>query len=96
MIPFLYLMNSTFASPSKQKKPSSWSHPMGAQSDPELKNMEPAINGVNLHKLVDMMSKPSEIDFRSCLLLPSVPIGTRAADGGAGQWQVLLGYIGDL
>lgn len=63
---------------SLQTMVSTWQQFMGAQSDPELKNMEPAINVMNLHKLVDMMSKPSEIDFRSCLLLPPVPIGARA------------------
>ncbi|KAL3804244.1 hypothetical protein ACHAWO_009845 [Cyclotella atomus] len=70
---------------SLQTMVTTWQQFMGAQSDPELKNMEPAINVMNLHKLVDMMSKPSEIDFRSCLLLPPVPIGNRASDGDAGE-----------
>ena len=52
-----------------------WQQFMGAQNDPDLKDMEPAINVMNLHKLVKMMSEPSEIDFRSCLLLPPIPAG---------------------
>ena len=66
---------------SLQTMVSTWQQFMGAQSDPDLKNMEPAINVMNLHKLVDMMSKPSEIDFRSCLLLPPIPMGGSAAAG---------------
>jgi hypothetical protein len=62
---------------SLQTMVSTWQQFMSAQSDPDLKNMEPAINVMNLHKLVEMMSKPSEIDFRSCLLLPPVPVGPR-------------------
>jgi hypothetical protein len=89
---------------SLQTMVSTWQQFMGAQSDPELKNMEPAINVMNLHKLVDMMSKPSEIDFRSCLLLPPVPIGTRSAAGDAaeiagaagGQMGGGGGTLGDL
>lgn len=60
---------------SLQNMVSTWQQFMSAQNDPELKNMEPAINVMNLHKLVEMMRQPSEIDFRSCLLLPPVPIG---------------------
>ena len=61
-----------------------WQQFMGAQSDPELKDMEPAINVMNLHKLVDMMKEPSEIDFRSCLLLPPIPAGAGGAAAGGG------------
>ena len=58
-----------------------WQQFMGSQSDPDMKDMEPAINVLNLHKLVDMMKEPSEIDFRSCLLLPPIP--ARAGPGAA-------------
>jgi hypothetical protein len=58
---------------SLQTMVATWQQFMSAQADPELKDMEPAINVMNLHKLVDMMTKPSEIDFRSCLLLPPIP-----------------------
>jgi hypothetical protein len=89
---------------SLQTMVSTWQQFMSAQADPELKNMEPAINVMNLHKLVDMMSKPSEIDFRSCLLLPPVPVGARAAAGddaagmasAGGQMGGGGGTLGDL
>jgi hypothetical protein len=62
-----------------------WQQFMGSQSDPDMKDMEPAINVLNLHKLVDMMKEPSEIDFRSCLLLPPIPrAGPGAAAAAAG------------
>jgi hypothetical protein len=60
---------------SLQTMVATWQQFMSAQGDPELKNMEPAINVMNLHKLVEMMRQPSEIDFRSCLLLPPIPAG---------------------
>lgn len=59
-----------------------WQQFMGAQNDPELKDMEPAINVLNLHKLVEMMKEPSEIDFRSCLLLPPIPAGSTGGPVG--------------
>jgi len=59
-----------------------WQQFMSGQNDPDLKNMEPAINVMNLHKLVEMMREPSEIDFRSCLLLPPIPAGVGAGSGG--------------
>ncbi|KAL7505989.1 hypothetical protein ACHAWX_000635 [Stephanocyclus meneghinianus] len=68
---------------SLQTMVSTWQQFMSSQSDPDLKSMEPAINVMNLHKLVEMMSKPSEIDFRSCLLLPPVPVGPKQSDLGA-------------
>ena len=36
---------------------------------------------MNLHKLVEMMREPSEIDFRSCLLLPPIPTGSGMGSG---------------
>jgi hypothetical protein len=44
-----------------------------SQSAPEMQGVEPAINLMSLHDLVDMMQKESEIDFRSVVLVPSVP-----------------------
>lgn len=67
-----------------------WQQFMASQNDPSMKDMEPAINVMNLHKLVKMMSEPSEIDFRSCLLLPPIPAGVgpeadaKAAAAGVG------------
>lgn len=66
-----------------------WQQFMGSQSDTDMKDMEPAINVLNLHKLVNMMKEPSEIDFRSCLLLPPIPSrsgpGAAASAAGAGM-----------
>jgi len=39
------------------------------------KNVEPAINLMDLHELVGKMQEESEIDFRNVLLIPSVPMG---------------------
>lgn len=61
---------------SLQSMVGTWQQFMSAQNDPEMKDMEPAINVMNLHKLVEMMKEPSEIDFRSCLLLPPIPPGS--------------------
>jgi len=61
-----------------------WQQFMAAQADPEVKDMEPAINVMNLHKLVEMMGEPNQIDFRNCLLMPSMPAaGAEDASGGA-------------
>lgn len=39
------------------------------------KNVEPAINLMDLHELVGKMQQESEIDFRNVLLIPAVPMG---------------------
>mmetsp|Transcript_54086 Transcript_54086/g.114883 ORF Transcript_54086/g.114883 Transcript_54086/m.114883 type:complete len:371 (-) Transcript_54086:63-1175(-) len=74
---------------SLQSMVATWQQFMASQNDPGLKDMEPAINVMNLHKLVEMMKEPSEIDFRSCLLLPPIPAG--AAGGGAGAPSAGMG-----
>ncbi len=51
------------------------------QSAPEMQGTEPAINLMALHDLVEMMQKESEIDFRSVVLVPSVPEGPPGATG---------------
>ena len=53
------------------------------QSAPEMQGVEPAINLMALHELVEMMQKESEIDFRSVVLVPSVPEGPPGAAGAA-------------
>mmetsp|Transcript_35983 Transcript_35983/g.61380 ORF Transcript_35983/g.61380 Transcript_35983/m.61380 type:complete len:368 (+) Transcript_35983:95-1198(+) len=68
---------------SLQSMVTTWQQFMASQNDPELKDMEPAINVMNLHKLVEMMKEPSEIDFRSCLLLPPIPTGPMGGPGAA-------------
>ena len=41
---------------------------------PELQGVEPAINLMSLHELVDLMQKESEVDWRNVVLVPGVPI----------------------
>jgi len=43
--------------------------------DPNAKDVEPAINLMDLHELVQKMQEESEIDFRNVLLIPPVPMG---------------------
>jgi len=78
---------------------STWQQFMASQNDPEMKDMEPAINVMNLHKLVEMMREPSEIDFRSCLLLPPIPAGAgaggpQAAAASAGGAEAQMAGMG--
>mmetsp|Transcript_36150 Transcript_36150/g.87248 ORF Transcript_36150/g.87248 Transcript_36150/m.87248 type:complete len:366 (+) Transcript_36150:59-1156(+) len=70
---------------SLQTMVATWQQFMTSQSDPDMKDMEPAINVMNLHKLVAMMREPSEIDFRSCLLLPPIPAGAAGGGSAAGM-----------
>lgn len=52
----------------------------GAAAD--LQGVEPAINLMSLHDLVEMMSKESEIDWRHVVLVPPTP-DTPVSGGGA-------------
>lgn len=61
---------------SLQNMVSTWQQFM-TQAPPEAQNVEPAINLMSLHDLIDMMQKESEIDFRNVVLVPPVP----AAEG---------------
>jgi len=45
----------------------------------EAKDVEPAISLMDLFELVQRMQEESEIDFRSVVLVPPVPMGTGAA-----------------
>lgn len=46
------------------------------QSAPaDIQGMEPAINLMSLHELVDLMQKESEVDWRNVVLVPGTPIG---------------------
>eukprot|EP00980_Cylindrotheca_fusiformis_P030702 scaffold25278_cov132-Cylindrotheca_fusiformis.AAC.3 len=53
-----------------------------SSANPELQGVEPAINLMSLHDLVDMMKKESEIDFRNVVLVPSAPEGEGPAPSG--------------
>jgi len=84
---------------SLQTMVTTWQQFMSSQIDPEMKDMEPAINVMNLHKLVEMMREPSEIDFRSCLLLPPIPAGAgaggpQAAAASAGGAEAQMAGMG--
>jgi hypothetical protein len=52
--------------------------------DPNAKDVEPAINLMDLHELGAKMQEESEIDFRNVLLIPPVPMG----QGGPENTQV--------
>jgi len=52
-----------------------------SQAGPELQGVEPAINLMSLHDLIEMMQKESEIDFRHVVLVPSAP----DAEGSVGS-----------
>jgi len=58
---------------SLQNMVGTWQQFMG--QDPNVKDVEPAINLMDLHELVAKMQEESEIDFRNVLLIPPVPMG---------------------
>jgi hypothetical protein len=45
-----------------------------AQAPSDLQGVEPSINLMALHDLVEMMQKESEIDFRNVVLVPPTPL----------------------
>jgi len=47
----------------------------------DVQGVEPAINLVSLHEMVEMMQKESEVDWRNVVLVPSTPIS--GGDDGA-------------
>ena len=57
------------------------------QASPEVQGVEPAINLMSLHDLVEMMQKESEIDFRHVVLVPSVPTSAEGPAGGTASVQ---------
>jgi len=59
---------------SLQNMVGTWQQFMSQMTDAS-KNVEPAINLMDLHELVGKMQSESEIDFRNVLLIPSVPMG---------------------
>lgn len=48
---------------------------------PEMQGIEPAINLLSLHEMVDMMQKESEVDWRSVVLVPAAPLGAGGPPG---------------
>lgn len=57
---------------SMQNMVQTWSNFM-KQAPADIQGVEPAINLLSLHDLVDMMQKESEIDWRNVVLVPSAP-----------------------
>jgi len=53
------------------------------QAPADIQGVEPAINLMSLHDLVDMMQKESEVDWRHVVLVPLAPISSGGADSGA-------------
>jgi len=67
---------------SLQNMVSTWQQFM-TQAPTDVQNVEPAINLMSLHDLIDMMQKESEIDFRNVVLVPPVPASE--GEGPAGM-----------
>jgi hypothetical protein len=72
------------------------------QAAPDMQGVEPAINLMSLHDLVDMMKKESEIDFRNVVLVPSSSAAEGDDDdaglGGGGDPMANMGggTLGDI
>lgn len=64
---------------SLQNMVSTWQQFMQAAPE-EVQGVEPAINLISLHEMVEMMQKDSEVDWRNIVLVPSAPVG--GEDGG--------------
>lgn len=66
-----------------------------ASAGPEIQGVEPAINLMSLHDLVEMMKKESEIDFRNVVLVPAAPETEPAgAAASAGPSNAMAGMGG--
>lgn len=59
-----------------------------SQAPQELQGVEPAINLMALHDLVEMMQKESEIDFRNVVLVPPTPLSMNGGEGPAAATDV--------
>ena len=71
------------------------------QAPSDVQNVEPAINLMSLHDLIDMMQKESEIDFRNVVLIPPVPVSegraNMPAEGAADPMASMGGStLGDI
>lgn len=71
------------------------------QAPSDVQNVEPAINLMSLHDLIDMMQKESEIDFRNVVLIPPVPVSegraNMSAEGAADPMASMGGStLGDI
>eukprot|EP00568_Trieres_chinensis_P009264 CAMPEP_0183292410 /NCGR_PEP_ID=MMETSP0160_2-20130417/1472_1 /TAXON_ID=2839 ORGANISM="Odontella Sinensis, Strain Grunow 1884" /NCGR_SAMPLE_ID=MMETSP0160_2 /ASSEMBLY_ACC=CAM_ASM_000250 /LENGTH=369 /DNA_ID=CAMNT_0025453353 /DNA_START=155 /DNA_END=1264 /DNA_ORIENTATION=+ len=68
-----------------------------SQAPGDVQDVEPAINLMELHELVDLMRKESEIDFRNTILIPPVPMGAGGPEGteAKSEEEQLAGMGGD-
>ena len=48
----------------------------------DVQGVEPSINLMSLHELVNLMQKESEVDWRSVVLIPGAPLGGAAEQPG--------------
>jgi hypothetical protein len=53
------------------------------QAPADVQGVEPAINLMSLHDLIEMMQRESEIDWRHVVLVPSAPSASSASPGDA-------------
>lgn len=69
---------------------------------PDMQGVEPAINLMSLHELVDLMQKESNVDWRNVVLVPGTPPGGegegQAAAAPAGEDMAQMGgaTLGDI
>ena len=54
-----------------------------AGAGPDVQGVEPAINLMSLHDVVDMMQKESQIDWRHVVLVPSAPDSMVSGDASS-------------
>jgi hypothetical protein len=70
-----------------------------SQAPAEVQGVEPAINLLSLHELIDMMQTESEIDWRNVVLVPAMPTEDKpssedkAADAMAQMGGATLGDV---
>jgi hypothetical protein len=60
---------------SLQNMVGTWQQFMSSAS-PDIQGVEPAINLMSLHELVDLMQTESEVDWRNVVLVPGTPIAS--------------------
>ena len=64
-----------------------------AQAPDDVKGVEPSINLMGLHDIVEMMQKESPIDFRNVVLVPPTPVGEGGPGGAAGPADAMQAQV---
>jgi len=62
-----------------------------ASAGPDVQGVEPAINLMSLHDIVDMMQKESPIDWRHVVLVPTAPEGSSSGKTGGATNTAMAG-----